>query len=201
MNENWVLLRRVNVISLFYICSECLGDVILHQKKKDIPPQIPNTIAFFPVYRWGSTVVIQNVSQKFIFQRHRNRRSIWKKIQSGRMETVSSKSCDQEWLFTKCQHLKKVPTVEVSSWESNASWDREAKEGERNTTECKWLDGKQQSVVKYAKIFKLILVNFKRLHGVSNTSGQAQLALESSMTAAIKSLISLIISLIDKQYS
>lgn len=118
MNENWVLLRRVNVISLFYICSECLGDVILHQKKKDIPPQIPNTIAFFPVYRWGSTVVIQNVSQKFIFQRHRNRRSIWKKIQSGRMETVSSKSCDQEWLFIKCQHLKKVLTVGVSSWES-----------------------------------------------------------------------------------
>lgn len=118
-------------------------------------PQNPSTTAFLSLHRWGWKIVIQNVSQKVNFlKRHRNRRSIWKEIQSGRMETVSSKSCDQEQLFTKCQHLKKVLTVAVSSGESNTCWDKGAREGERNTTECKWLAGKQLPVVSL-KIFQV----------------------------------------------
>lgn len=68
--------------------------------------------------------------RSYFLKRHRNRRSIWKEIQCGRMETVSSKSCYQKQLFTKCQHLKKVLTVVMSSRDSNTCWDKGAREGE-----------------------------------------------------------------------
>ena len=127
-------------------CSECLSDAVLQQKKKDIPPQNPSTMAFFSLHRWGSTVVIQNVSQKFIFKKDKEVEDPYKKKFNLGRSRLSSKSYAQEQLFTNCQHLNKVLTVGVSSQESNSCWNRGARR-EKNTTERKHLASKQLPVV------------------------------------------------------